>query len=45
MISRHCGQLLITVTDNKFYFRKRCSVCTKIFKQAKRQKAVPDGKE
>jgi hypothetical protein len=40
MIGKHCGSYMVTITDNRFYFRKRCNVCKQIFKQKKRQKAA-----
>lgn len=40
MIGKHCGEYLVTVTDNRFYFRKRCLVCGVTFKQKKRQKSA-----
>jgi hypothetical protein len=36
MIGKHCGESLVTISDNRFYFRKRCQVCGAIFKQKKR---------
>jgi rRNA maturation endonuclease Nob1 len=38
MIGKHCGKPLWSITDNRFYFRKQCQVCKRIFKQKKRQK-------
>ena len=39
MIGHHCGQRLVRITDNRFYFRKRCPKCGQVFKQRKRQPA------
>ena len=38
MQGKHCGQSMYAITDNKWYFRKKCKVCGKIIKQRKRQK-------
>jgi hypothetical protein len=44
MIGRHCGERLVSVTDNPLYFRKRCVKCGATFKQSKRQaKVTPCG--
>lgn len=45
MIGKHCGELMYAISDNKFYFRKQCKVCKKIFKQAKRQPSAPTTKK
>lgn len=39
MVGKHCGKLLVTITDNRVYFRKTCPVCGVVFKQRKRQPA------
>lgn len=36
MIGKHCGKVLWSISDNRFYFRKKCQVCGKVFKQRKR---------
>lgn len=37
MIGTHCGERLLVISDNRFYFRKKCPRCGKVFKQRKRQ--------
>lgn len=37
MIGTHCGQRLVTVSDNLVYFKKRCLGCGATFKQKKRR--------
>jgi len=41
MIGKHCGKNLQRLSDNRAYFRRRCAVCGTVFKQRKRQPALP----
>jgi hypothetical protein len=41
MIGKHCGESLVTVSDNPTYFRKKCLKCGKVFKQRKRRPRKP----
>ena len=36
-----CGQRLSPNHENKLYFKKKCNVCGKIYKQNKRQPSKP----
>lgn len=40
MIGKHCHEQLVRISDNKHYFRKRCVVCGRVFKQHKRKARV-----
>lgn len=37
MIGRHCGKRVIPRSDNPVYFKMKCAVCGRIFKQRKRR--------
>lgn len=45
MIGKHYGQSVIPLNDNPVYFRVRCNVCGRVFKQRKRRKAPLKPKE
>ena len=37
MTRAHCGKPLVCVTSNPVYFKVKCLVCGKVFKQRKRR--------
>lgn len=37
MIGYHCGERVVTISNNPVYFKVKCMKCLRVFKQHKRQ--------